>query len=176
MVLKHEHVVWPGLCAHCSSVVCQTDLQSVCADVEVNQLRLEGESQVNLGSADLQLNVLFTSESRPPSREKWRILCRTTWVLCLMIESDSRTESLYRFGQNRRKLLFHFLWFEPPTQRGLDQLTERRWIMKVIKRREKSRKWIVLEKKRVGRETQAAAKWVPSSLSGTNAKTFVVQK
>lgn len=63
MVLKHEHVVWPGLCAHCSSVVCQTDLQSVCADVEVNQLRLEGESQVNLGSADLQLNVLFTSES-----------------------------------------------------------------------------------------------------------------
>lgn len=63
MVLKHEHVVWPGLCAHCSSVVCQTDLQSVCADVEVNQLRLEGESQVNLGSVDLQLNVLFTSES-----------------------------------------------------------------------------------------------------------------
>lgn len=45
----------------------QTDLQSVCADVEVNQLRLEGESQVNLGSVDLQLNVLFTSESRPPS-------------------------------------------------------------------------------------------------------------
>lgn len=49
--------------AHCSSVVYQTDLQSVCADVEVNQLRLEGESQVNLGSVDLQLNVLFTSES-----------------------------------------------------------------------------------------------------------------
>lgn len=118
MVLKHEHVVWPGLCAHCSSVVCQTDLQSVCADVEVNQLRLEGESQVNLGSVDLQLNVLFTSESTELREMKDPLQNHMSVVFNDWVRQQDRIPLSIRTKQTQVTVSFPVIWASDTKRSG----------------------------------------------------------
>lgn len=124
MVLKHEHVVWPGLCAHCSSVVCQTDLQSVCADVEVNQLRLEGESQVNLGSVDLQLNVLFTSESTELREMKDPLQNHMSVVFNDWVRQQDRIPLSIQTKQTQVTVSFPVIWASDTKRSGSVNIEE----------------------------------------------------
>lgn len=168
MVLKHEHFVWPGLCAHCSSVVCQTDLQSVCADVEVNQLRLEGDSQVNLGSVDLQLNVLFTSESRPPSWEKWRILYRTTSVVFNdWVRQQDRIPLSIRTKQTQVTVSFPAIWASDTKRSGSVNIEEMNHESHQETRKEQKMDCV---RKETGRERNTSCSQMSSFISQRNER------
>lgn len=104
--------------AHCSSVVYQTDLQSVCADVEVNQLRLEGESQVNLGSVDLQLNVLFTSESTELREMKDPLQNHMSVVFNDWVRQQDRIPLSIRTKQTQVTVSFPVIWASDTKRSG----------------------------------------------------------
>lgn len=167
MVLKHEHVVWPGLCAHCSSVVCQTDLQSVCADVEVNQLRLEGEFQVNLGSVDLQLNVLFTSESTELREMKDPLQNHMSVVFNDWVRQQDRIPLSIQTKQTQVTVSFPVIWASDTKRSGSVNIEEMNHESHQETRKEQKMDCV---RKETGRERNTSCSQMSSFISQRNER------